>query len=382
MLSWSFAAAALLLVLVSAALPARHRPLGMAALSFAAVGVVWHVPVVPVLGASLAVYGIGRVLPRLPAAACRWTLAATVATVVAALGLVKAHAAPPRNLAGVAPVLGLSYFALKFIQHLVDAGAGRAQQVDLSGFLCSIFFLSTYPAGPIERTGDFARGLAAPPGWSDRALGVERVVVGLGKKFLLAQPLLSWADPRFRAATAAPRGQLLLAVYAFALGLYLDFAAYSDVAIGVARGAGVRVRENFDHPFVRRNLGLLWQHWHMSLTSWLRDFVFVPVARRLLRVTRRPLLAQITGQTATMLACGLWHGVSAGFVLWGAYQAAGLAVLGAWRAWRGPAPASAPVRDALATLATFHFFAFGLVLFACDVPIAALVVGRALRVLP
>jgi alginate O-acetyltransferase complex protein AlgI len=107
-----------------------------------------------------------------------------------------------------------------------------------------------------------------------------------------------------------------VATYAYAFGLYLDFAGYSDVAIGAARCLGVRVRENFDWPYLSRDLATLWQRWHMSFTGWLRDFVFIPVTRRVLRWTRRPLASQVAGQTATMLACGLWHGVDWHFAAW------------------------------------------------------------------
>jgi alginate O-acetyltransferase complex protein AlgI len=171
---------------------------------------------------------------------------------------------------------------------------------------------------------------------------------------------------------------VLLAIYAFAFGLYLDFAGYSDIAIGLALCAGVQVPENFDAPYLAKNISLLWQRWHMSLTSWLRDFVFLPATRRLLRWTRRPLLSQVAGQLVTMLLCGLWHGLAWHYAAWGVYNGLGLAGLSAWRAWRGPAPAGSLGRDALATVATFHFFAAGLVLFACDVTQAGHVGARLL----
>src|SRR5262249_46757496 len=204
---------------------------------------------------------------------------------------------------------------------------------------------------------------------------LERIVFGLGKKFLVADPLLAFAEPLFRDPAAASAPALLAAVYAFALGLYLDFAAASDLAIGVGRIAGMRVRENFDNPYLSRDLQQLWQRWHMSLTGWLRDFVFVPVPRRMLRRTGQPLLSQTVAQAASMLACGLWHGVAWNYALWGAYHALGLAALGLWRARRGAVEGTA-LGSALGTLATFHFFAFGLVLFACDVPRAALLFRR------
>jgi alginate O-acetyltransferase complex protein AlgI len=379
-LSWTFVAVALVIALLPPALPPLWRKWAFAVLSLAGAVLVWHVPLVAVLGGTVVVYALGRVLPRIPFNSRTWVLAGAIAAIVAMLALLR-QGGSVTSLVTTTSVVGVSYFALKFIQHLVDSAAGRTRDVDLPAFVATIFFLPTYAAGPIERTDEFARKLAEPRRSAlDRFLGLERVVLGVAKKFLLADPLLTYADPVFRDPSGGSALVVLSAVYAFALGLYLDFAGYSDIAIGIARCAGIQVRENFDHPYLRRNLTLLWQHWHMSLTSWLRDFIFVPLTRRLLRATRRPLASQVTGQIVTMLLCGLWHGFAWHYALWGVYNGVGLSALAAWRARRGPAPAGTPVRDALATLATFHFFAFGLVLFTCELRPAARVFAHLLSV--
>lgn len=375
MLSWTFVAVACVLGLVTALVPARAARVVLAAASVAAVALLWRAPALPLLGVSLAVYALGHALPRLGERARGCALGLAVIAIVAVLGLVRRDGTSP---GAPAAVLGLSYFSLKFLQHLVDAAAGRAREVDLAAFVAVVFFPPTYPAGPIERTGEFARALDRPLGWGERALGLERVVWGLAKKFLLANPLLAFAEPVFREPAGVSWGALVVATYAYAFGLYWDFAGYSDLAIGVARTLGVRVRENFDRPYLSPNLALLWQRWHMSLTSWLRDFVFFPLTRRVLRLTGRPLVSQMVGQMATMLACGLWHGVTWNFAAWGAYHGLGLGALSAWRAWHGPPATRSAFRAALGTVATFHFFALGLVLFACDLGRAALIFRRLL----
>ena len=382
MLSWTFCVTLVGLALIARFFPPAARRLALPAASIVVVALVWAVPVVPILAATLAVYGLGRVLPRLGPRVRGPALAVAIAAIVAVLARAKVGAGPTATLAASTRIVGLSYFALKFIQHLVDAAAGRAAAVDPFAFVALIFFPPTYAAGPIERSVDFARAVPrAVPTWSDGALGIERVIFGLGKKFLLADPLLAFAEPAFQSPASVARSSLLLATYAYALGLYLDFAGYSDMAIGAARCLGLGVRENFDRPYLSRDLTTLWQRWHMSLTGWLRDFVFLPVTRRVLRRTRRPLLSQVAGQTVTMLACGLWHGIDWRFTAWGAYHAVGLSTVSVWRAIRrAPAGDRGPMRDALATLATFHFFAFGLILFACDLPRAGLFVGRLLGI--
>jgi len=379
LLSWTFAAALGTLILLAAALPLRVRRLALPAASIGAVAVVWDVPIVRLLAVTLVVYALGRALPRLGGRVRGAVLAAAIVAIVAGLVHAKAGAAATGTLAAPTRIVGLSYLALKLIQHLVDAAAGRAAAVDLVAFVGLIFFPPTYAAGPIERSVGFAPEGA--PAWSEAAIGLERVLFGLGKKFLIADPLLALAQPAFDAPASVARSSLLLATYAYAFGLYLDFAGYSDIAIGAARCLGVRVRENFDWPYLSPDLATLWQRWHMSFTGWLRDFVFIPVARRVLRWTRRPLASQVAAQTATMLACGLWHGVDWHFAAWGAYHAVGLGTLATWRSVRGGAGRKPDrLRAGLATVATFHFFAFGLILFACDLPRAGLFIGRLLGV--
>lgn len=377
MLSWSFAAAALGLILLVPLLGSRPRAVWFALWSSIAVWSLWHVPVWWILLAAALVHGVGRGLARLPSGTRPVPLAVAIGALIATVLVVRTPGASvtPGTAVGV---VGISYLALKLIQHLVDTAAGRTADTDLLAFVCNVVFLPTYLSGPIERTGDFARELARTEPWTERALGATRIVEGIGKKLLLADPLLGFAQPMLAAPASASRGELLLAIYAFALGLYFDFAAYSDLAIGVARCSGVRVRENFDHPFAQRNLGQLWQHWHMSLTGWLRDYVFMPVTRRMLRRTKRPLASQVTGQLVTMTVCGLWHGLAWHYLLWGLVNGAGLGALAIFRAWRGPAPAHAPARDALARLATFHFFAAALVLFACDLRQSGAIAARLL----
>lgn len=379
MLSWTFVAVVLVLGALAVCLPRAVRPWVLAAVSVAAVGVIWHVPMLPLLAATLVVWGLGVVLPRLDERLRSWVLAASIVAVVTGLALCRSGEDEATTLGAPIRVVGVSYIALKFIQHLVDAAAGRATGVGLPAFVRVIFFVPTYASGPIESTTGF-EAKSADPSWTGIATGVERIVFGLGKKLLIADPVLAFAAPTFSDPVHATPRALLLAMYAFAFGLYLDFAGYSDIAIGTGYCLGVPVRENFNWPYLSADLAALWQRWHMSFTGWLRDFVFVPVTRRMLRRTKRPLASQVTGQMATMLACGLWHGLAWHYALWGAYHGIGLGSLSIWRARRGTPVERSPLRTALATVATFHFFAFGLVLFACGLHRAAVFMGRLLGV--
>jgi alginate O-acetyltransferase complex protein AlgI len=400
-ISWTFAGAALVLALAPDALPRPARTLAVLVLSVAGVAMIWPVPLIGIAAAACAVWLLGTALPRLPERARRAACAAGVALVVAALVWLRGGHPARTTLVPTTAVIGLSYFSLKFIQHLIDSAGGRTTRLGLSAFLATIFFLPTWAAGPIERTDELAAKLAGPPlAWRERVLGLERIVLGLAKKLLVGNFLLAYAEPAFAEPWLFAPATLWLALYAFAFAIYLDFAGYSDIAIGSARLAGITVRENFDSPYLQADIARLWQRWHMSLTGWLRDFVFVPVARRTLRATRRPLLSQAVAQTATMVLCGLWHGVRWNFAAWGLYHAGLLVGLASLRASRrsagaslrgvgtpvrsaatiGASAATARMRQAASVVATFHAFAFGLILFGCPLWVAARYATRMLGI--
>lgn len=226
-------------------------------------------------------------------------------------------------------LLGVSYLVLKASSVLLDAAAGARPAVTTGGVLAWLAFAPTYPAGPMER---FERFASQQPRF-DRGLvlrGLERILFGLVKALVFGHQLGRWADP----IVADPRPHhpltLLAGAYAQSLRFYCDFAGYSDVAIGLAAVYGIRIAENFDGPLRRRNYVQLWQRWHMTLTAWLRLYVFFPVSRRLLRVLgpAHSTSAVVAAQLATMLACGLWHGLAWNFALWGLLQALGLVWVG------------------------------------------------------
>ena len=139
MLSWTFVAAMALLAVLPPRLPARVRALALAGLSLGAIALIWHVPVVALVAASLAVYAIASRLPALAPATRRWVLGGSIAAIVSAFVVLKLASGGTVGLVTTTSVVGFSYFSLKFIQHLVDAGSGRTRNVDLPAFLCTSF---------------------------------------------------------------------------------------------------------------------------------------------------------------------------------------------------------------------------------------------------
>ncbi len=269
-------------------------------------------------------------------------------------------------------LLGVSYLALKAAAALVDAWRGALRDASFVDVLAWIAFLPIYSSGPIEEFDHFRKQVPRPR-LPDALAGLERILFGLVKTMLFSHYLAVWSAPILEDPTGQSGWVLLLAVQATTLRIYFDFAGYSDIAIGVSALFGIRIQENFDNPLVRRNITQLWQRWHMTLTRWLRVYLFVPISRKLLRSggDRFEVAAIGVAHAVTMTFCGLWHGLGWNFVLWGLLQAAGMLwvaaparTLGArlpagWRSlWRG-----SRAGYALSALVTFHYFAFTNILF-------------------
>jgi alginate O-acetyltransferase complex protein AlgI len=274
-------------------------------------------------------------------------------------------------------LVGVSYLVLKAAAALIETARGSVREVGFRDLLAWSVFLPTYPSGPIEELDHFRAQQPSP----DRARvlsGLERILFGLVKALILSHYLGAWASPILAAPEGHDWAARLLAMYAFTLRFYFDFAGYSDIAIGLSALFGYEIQENFDNPLIRRNLVQLWQRWHMTLTRWLRLYLFIPVSRSIMRRggPRWDTTALVAAQVTTMTFCGLWHGLGWNFALWGLLQALGLVWVGvfarpagrylpsglvAW--WR-----RSPVAYALSTLLTFHAFALSNVLVFSDIP--------------
>jgi alginate O-acetyltransferase complex protein AlgI len=224
--------------------------------------------------------------------------------------------------------LGISYFTFRFISYIIEARRGTLPPHGFVDFLCYVALFSTFPAGPIDRFGRIQPQLETST-WrfDDLTAGLERVLLGTVKKVILADFLMLSLETRFGRLPA----DISLASWHVQVGflwtrflyLYFDFSGYSDIAIGTSRLFGIRVMENFNWPIARDNISEFWRSWHMSLSSWCRDYIYFPV----FGLTRNPRI----GVYASMLVLGYWHGAHPKWLLWGAWHATGIA---AWQWWQ------------------------------------------------
>jgi alginate O-acetyltransferase complex protein AlgI len=234
-------------------------------------------------------------------------------------GQIKAGAAA---ISPVAVPLGISFFTFEFIHYLVDVRKGRPPINKVTEFLSFGLFWPTMVAGPIKRYQDFIpalhQGLSGPT-LDDLSRGLARIATGFVKKWG-ADNLTGWitySEPLYLTWNHKLRW---LYIAALSARIVLDFSGYSDIAIGFARMLGIKVPENFNWPYLARSPAEFWQRWHMSLSTWIRDYIYIPLGGNRLGPGRKV----INGLSA-MALCGLWHGPSWNFVLWGIYHGMGLA---------------------------------------------------------
>jgi alginate O-acetyltransferase complex protein AlgI len=273
--------------------------------------------------------------------------------------------------------LGLSYIAFRLLHTIRDRQTGRLPAVSLSEYVVYIVFFPTLTAGPIDRIERFIADLRRPLVLSADDLGEagKRLVLGLFKKFVIADILAMLALNVTNAIQIQSSGWAWVVLYAYAFQIFFDFSGYTDIAIGLGRLLGFKLPENFNAPYLKTNLTQFWNNWHMTLTQWFRAYFFNPVTRAL-RSRKKPLSIPVIifiTQVATMVLIGLWHGMTVNFVIWGLWHGLGLFVNNRWSELTRATFATLPLRlqaglNACGVLLTFNFVSLGWVFFALPDP--------------
>jgi alginate O-acetyltransferase complex protein AlgI len=255
--------------------------------------------------------------------------------------------------------IGISFFTFHALSYLIDIHRERVRpQLNLTAFALYITMFPQLIAGPIIRYHDVSEQLTTHRSTiPDFAAGVRRFVLGLGKKVLIANTLARSADAIFGIPSHELTPSLAWAgAILYSLQIYFDFSAYSDMAIGLGRMFGLRFLENFDYPYVARSFTEFWRRWHISLSRWFRDYLYIPLGGNRGGRTRT-----YVNLVVVFFLCGLWHGASWTFVAWGLYHGFFLVLerstLGAWLTRLPPL---------LGRVYFLPFAVVGWVLFRCD----------------
>ncbi len=214
--------------------------------------------------------------------------------------------------------IGISFYTFEAISYIVDVYRGRLKpERSLPNFLLFILFFPHLVAGPIVRARDFLPQVRRRKrfNWARAHLGVQLFLMGLLKKWVIADRMALFADPVFADPDGYKSGAAWIALFAYALQIYCDFSGYSDMALGTAHLFGYHLSMNFNKPYVAPNISEFWRRWHISLSTWLRDYLFIPLGGSRgsdWRSCRNLLIVMTLG--------GLWHGASWNFVNFGVIQ--------------------------------------------------------------
>jgi D-alanyl-lipoteichoic acid acyltransferase DltB (MBOAT superfamily) len=261
----------------------------------------------------------------------------------------------PYPLVTIALPVGISFFTFQAISYTVDVRRGLIQPASLLDVAIYLSFFPHLIAGPIVRAREFLPQLSRPrdPGRVAVSAGITLIALGLVKKVMIADYLgRTIVDPVFGAPQAYHGPDALMAAYAYAAQIYCDFSGYTDIAIGLALLLGFVFPQNFNSPYRATGFRDFWRRWHMTLSRFLRDFLYIPLGGS----RTRSRLMTYRNLMITMVLGGLWHGAAWTFVLWGGYHGAGLVTEHALGG-RVKAP------KWLKWLVTFHLIVLGWILF-------------------
>jgi D-alanyl-lipoteichoic acid acyltransferase DltB (MBOAT superfamily) len=387
------------------ALPRRWRWLLLLAASYYFYAL-WHFQnLAYLLAATLSAYGCGRLIAHSPRAGVR--KAALAAGLLFNLGLlvvVKYYdfaagqaewglragglLGPETELPrlGLTPPVGLSFYAFSVVTYLVDAYRGHlAGETDLGRFALYVAYFPKIFAGPIERARTFLPQVALAPGPDAQRIvaGLQLIGWGLCKKVVIADNLAPLVDRAFNRPLYAPPIDLVLGVYLFAFQIYCDFSGYSDIAIGASRLLGFDLQDNFRRPYLARSTAEFWgQRWHISLASWFRDYLYIPMGGSRAGWPRRYFNVMAVFMVSGLWHAGLGYGVGWSFLLWGAlngaYQWVGLATAPLWRRGAAALPrvAASGAWHVARVVFTFHLIVFAWIFFRADSIGSALTILR------
>ncbi|MCL4508736.1 MAG: MBOAT family protein [Chloroflexi bacterium] len=269
----------------------------------------------------------------------------------------------PLPLLQVALPIGISFFTFQAMSYIIDVRRGQYEPATFLDFAVYLSFFPHLIAGPIVRARELIGQFATPrnPRRIEAARAFGLICGGLLKKVVIADYLATrLIDPVFGAPVLHSRWDVIAAIYGYAVQIYCDFSAYSDMAIGLALLLGFQFPPNFDRPYLALSIQEFWHRWHMTLSRWLRDYLYIGLGGN-----RKGRVRTYVNLMLTMLLGGLWHGAAWNFVLWGGMHGLGLA----WERWWGNhhgGRRQRPKHPVLSWFVTFQFVCFAWILFRAD----------------
>jgi alginate O-acetyltransferase complex protein AlgI len=285
---------------------------------------------------------------------------------------------PAADMPDIVLPLGISYVIFRLVHYMVETYRRKAPAPTFVQLGMYVLFFPTFLAGPVDRIGRVHPQIAGRnrPDLAGINSGLLRLLLGIVRKFAVADTLARLIMPVLHAPADYSRWIVVLCVYGLAIRVYMDFAGYTDMAIGVARLFGYKIMENFNKPFLQKNIAMFWRNWHISVYSWIRDYFFFPFFGY--RASNRKIYI---GVFVSMCVFMLWHEANLPWLTLGVYHGLGLVVWHAFQEWKRQSP---PLRkllahrwlDPLSIALTFTFVTFGFLIFSLELGEIASIMRR------
>lgn len=261
--------------------------------------------------------------------------------------------------------LGISFFTFKIMGYLIDVYRGGQRPADMVSFALFVGYFPEISAGPIGRADTFLPQIARKRPFAKERIfaGLQLILLGFFKKKVIADAVAPYVNQLFSSPQQFMSMDLLCGIYLYTLQIYADFSGYTDIVRGISKLLGIEIMENFRQPYLSKDIREFWRRWHISLSRWLRDYLYIPLGG-----SRKGTARTYINLLATMLLCGLWHGAAWVFVVWGGIHGLYLASSRYFRGSLKKPGAVVPeahgtVRTLLAMLMTFHLVAFAWIFF-------------------
>jgi alginate O-acetyltransferase complex protein AlgI len=261
------------------------------------------------------------------------------------------------NTVNLSLPLGISFITFTLISYIIDVSKKRYPiEKNFNILLGYILFFPQLIAGPILRPSELIPQLKNLPIVTNkmRILAITIFTIGLAKKLIFADQLAPYVDSVYASPTTALYHEWLIAIYGFSVQIYCDFSGYSDMAIGLALFFGIKLPINFDRPYLATSVPDIWRKWHITLSTWFRDYIYFPIAGR-----KTNMKLHFFAALFTMTVCGIWHGAGWNFILWGFLNGLLIAITNLLRIKR----IKIPFPTALKIFLTFHWWIFSTILF-------------------
>ena len=223
--------------------------------------------------------------------------------------------------------LGISFYTFSAISYIVDVKRNKIPAANIADVALYLSFFPKITSGPVQRSTDFIRQINEKRcvGWDSFSVGIQIFAFGAFKKLVLADNLSVFVNQVYESPAAFSWVSIALAVISYSMQIYFDFSGYSDMAVGIARIFDVRLPKNFNLPYLSHNVTELWKRWHITLSSWLQEYLYISLGGN-----RKGRVRTYINLIATMVLGGIWHGASWSYVLWGFMLGAALAVHKLW----------------------------------------------------